>query len=542
MKLLIIIPARGGSKGIARKNLRILNNYPLIYYSIKLALKISYDKEVYVTSDDDEILNISKLFGAKTHKRISKKLSDDNTTLDPVIYDCFQFVTKNNSSNFQYVITLQPTSPLLKKESLEKAILHTIKNNLESCISVKKENHLSWSITNKKPTPNFKNRLNRQQLKSTFPETGAFLISKRKVISSNNRIGNNIGLYELPNEESVDIDDYSDLNLCEYYLNKKNILIVVKGNKKIGLGHVYNTVLLANFIIEHNIQFLVCSDSKMAFDFIKELNYKVKMQKSQDIIEDINQEKPDIVINDILNTEENYIKSLTKKYIVINFEDLGNGAKHADLVFNAIYPEDIVIMNHYYGSDYFLLRDEFIYAKPSNVNPRVQKVVLTFGGVDPLNLTEKVNSSIYDYCVKNDIQIEAVLGFGYNKINSLKKYPKLKIHKDLKNISVKMQEADIIFSSAGRTMYEIASLGIPSIIIAQHEREMTHYFANKNNGFKNLGIGSKINDKIILNEFIEMVNSFELRRFMNKSLLKNNLSKGKANVVNIIKKFINEKS
>ena len=105
-----------------------------------------------------------------------------------------------------------------------------------------------------------------------------------------------------------------------------------------------------------------------------------------------------------------------------------------------------------------------------------------------------------------------------------------------------MQEADIIFSSAGRTMYEIASLGIPSIIIAQHEREMTHYFANKNNGFKNLGIGSKINDKIILNEFIEMVNSFELRRFMNKSLLKNNLSKGKANVVNIIKKFINEKS
>ena len=94
MKLLIIIPARGGSKGIARKNLRILNNFPLIYYSIKLALKISYEKEVYVTSDDDEILNISNLFGAKTHKRASKNLSNDNTTLDPVINDCYKFVCK----------------------------------------------------------------------------------------------------------------------------------------------------------------------------------------------------------------------------------------------------------------------------------------------------------------------------------------------------------------------------------------------------------------------------------------------------------------
>ena len=88
-KILVIIPARGGSKGIPQKNLRSLNKKPLIYYSIKNALNSKFKPDVYVTSDNFEILTISKQLGAKTLKR-NTKLSNDSVTLDPVIFNAFK--------------------------------------------------------------------------------------------------------------------------------------------------------------------------------------------------------------------------------------------------------------------------------------------------------------------------------------------------------------------------------------------------------------------------------------------------------------------
>ena len=84
--ILVVIPARGGSKGIPRKNLRLLGEKPLIYYSIKNALQSKYNLDVFISSEDEEILNTAHKFGAKTHRRYLS-ISDDKTTLDPVIYD-----------------------------------------------------------------------------------------------------------------------------------------------------------------------------------------------------------------------------------------------------------------------------------------------------------------------------------------------------------------------------------------------------------------------------------------------------------------------
>ena len=88
MKILVVIPARGGSKGIPRKNIRVLGGKPLLFYSINSALNSNYDLDVFVSSEDDEIINIAKKFGAKTHKR-EVNISDYETTIDPVIYDSY---------------------------------------------------------------------------------------------------------------------------------------------------------------------------------------------------------------------------------------------------------------------------------------------------------------------------------------------------------------------------------------------------------------------------------------------------------------------
>ncbi len=539
MKILAIIPARGGSKGIPRKNVRPLNGKPLIYYSIKTALNSKYITDVYVSSEDDEILTLAKKFGSKIHKR-DISLSEDSTTLDPVVYRAYKYIKEKENNTYDIVVTLQPTSPLLKTNSIDTAIEKMIKNkNIDTIISVKNDTHLSWKLVNGKYIPNFEKRVNRQYLTPIFRETGGFLISRSDIISDNNRIGSNVDLYELGSPESIDIDTYEDWNLCEYYLKRKKILFVVTGNEKVGLGHVYNTLLIANDILDHEIYFLVDKESKLAFDKIFSNNYNVFMQKSDDLIEDIKKINPDIIINDILDTKEEYIKSLKKlNYKVINFEDLGKGARLADLVINAIYPEKEKLPNHYFGPNYFLLRDEFIYSSFKDIKREVKKVLITFGGVDPNNYTKKVLDSIYDYCMKKNILIEIITGFGYKEYSSLKEYENVQIFNNVSNISDHMLSADIIFTSAGRTIYEIASLGVPSIVLAQNERELTHFFASKEYGFLNLGLGIKVSKKEILKEFDSLVNNYEMRKNMNFLMRSTDLRNGRKRVLRLIKNLI----
>ena len=539
INILIVIPARGGSKSIPRKNLRLLNGKPLIYYSIKTALSSRFNADIYVSSDDDEILITAKLFGALPHKR-DARIADDKSTLDPVIYSCYEFAMQENCKSYDLIITMQPTSPLLKTSSLDSAIQQAIDNfKTDTIIAAKDTTSLTWRKEDNKYLPNYKKRLNRQDLTPNYTETGAFLITRKSVISPTNRIGDHVDLYLLSDGEEIDIDTFDDWNICEYKLKRKTILFVVTGNKIVGLGHVYNTLLLANDILDHDVLFLVDDTSQLAFDKIAEKNYTVLKQKNQNIVEDIVSINPDVVINDILDTSKEYVSELRNKgYKVINFEDLGEGSKEAGLVFNAIYPNKGIKPNHYFGADYFVLRDEFIYSKTKKINKNVESVLITFGGVDPNNYTLKVIKTIYDYCQEKNIKISVIAGFGYNKYKTLEKFNNITIYKDISNISEYMLQSDLIFTSAGRTTYEIASLGIPAIVLAQNERELTHFFANNEYGFLNLGLGYKLKPEELRINFLDICNSFDSRVHMNKQMLKIDLKSGRSKVIKLIKEFI----
>ncbi len=537
--LLVVIPARGGSKGIPRKNLRLLAGKPLIYYSIKTALASTYNLDVYVSSEDDEILNIATQFGAKTHKR-NISIADDKTTLDPVIYDCYNHAQNIENKSYDYVITMQATSPLLKTGSLDEAISKIIADeNIETVIAAKDDTHLSWRKEGDIFIPNYEKRVNRQYLTSIFIETGAFFITRKDIITKENRIGNNVELYLLFNGQEIDIDTYEDWNLCEYHLKNKHILFVVTGNNTVGLGHVYNTLQIANDILNHQISFLVDKNSKMAYDKIASNNYPVILQADEDIVNEIAMLAPDLVINDILDTDLEYIDRLKSLNIKsVNFEDLGEGAGVADMVVNAIYPEKQVLENHYFGHDYYILREEFILSKQKENLLSVSNVLLTFGGVDPNNYTFKVLESISKYCEKNQIFISVITGFGYDKDSTLEQFNNINILSDVSNISQHMLNADIIFTSAGRTTYEIASIGTPAIILAQNERELTHFFASSEFGFLNLGLGLNLSNETILNHFKFLVNSQESRIEMSDLMKKVDLKSGRKIVNRLIQKLL----
>jgi len=539
--ILVVIPARGGSKGIPRKNIRALNGNPLIYYSIKTALNSSYKPTVIVSSDDDEILEIAKKIGSNIIKRDSA-LAEDKTTLDSVIYDAYCKAKKQYNKVFNIIVTLQPTSPLLKTKSLDSAIKIMLNNsNLDSIISAKNDTHLSWGKNNNTYFPKYKKRVNRQYLEPSYKETGGFFITNSKIITKEDRIGTNVELFLLTGGEEIDIDTFEDWNLCEYYLKRKTILFVTSGYSEIGLGHIYRTINIANDILNHNLMFLTDKKSKNGYEKIKSLNYNVSIQKKENILDDISEINPDVVINDILNTSVEYMKGLKGKCNkVINFEDCGKGAKYADIVINALYPEEKALKNkNYFGHKYFIARDEFIFSKQKTVNKEVKRILITFGGTDPNNFTLKVLNTIYSNCIKENITIDVIAGLGYSEFNTLKKFNNINVKQNVKNISTYMENADLIFSSAGRTVYEIAMIGTPSIILCQNKRETTHLFASKKNGFVNLGEGYNVTEKELFETFSSLLDNFPNRKKNNAKMLKTDLKKGRKKTIKIISDFIN---
>lgn len=141
-KFLAIIPARGGSKRLPRKNTLELNGKPLISWSIEAGLKSKYIDKVVVTSDDKEILDISEKYGAETIIRPKGLASDTATTFDTVVH------TIKNNEKYDYIVLLQPTSPLRNRNHINEAIELLEKKKADAIISVSEMEHNPlWSNT-----------------------------------------------------------------------------------------------------------------------------------------------------------------------------------------------------------------------------------------------------------------------------------------------------------------------------------------------------------------------------------------------------------
>ena len=537
--ILAVIPARGGSKGIPRKNVRLMNGKPLIYYAIKNAQECSLIDDVVVSSDDEEILSIARLYGAETMNRDSQ-LAQDAVTLDPVIYDAVCRMEKRKNVKYDVVITLQPTSPLLSQGTLEAAIADFMNSSFDTYISVVNKPHLSWTAVDGEIRPNYKKRLNRQQLPPNYFETGAFLITRREYVQENTRIGKKISVYEMPEKEAIDIDDEADWIVCEHELKKKRIILRADGYKLLGMGHIYHCLTLAYNLTGHEILFVTREDCEQGLQKLKDSHVKFKtIRDDEDFFHIVKEWKPDIVVNDCLNTEEEYIKTL-KKYVkrVVTIEDVGSGADYADATINALYEDDTKGNNYFWGEKYVCLKDEFLIAKPAEFHTEVKNVVVIFGGTDPSNFTKR----IYELAKRMhtdypNIVFTFVLGVGYNKESNQVitiEDKRIYVEQDIQRMSDIFVKADLAFTSQGRTVYELATMGVPAIVLAQNEREMKHTFAQMGNGFLNLGLGSVVEDETLEKTFRWIVETPQIREEMRTLMLKHDLRKGVERVVKLI--------
>ena len=539
-KILVVIPARGGSKGIPRKNIRLLNHNPLISYPINIAKSSEYVDDIVVTTDDSEIALLAEKFGASVIMR-SEELSGDDVPLDPVVYDAMVKKEKQTFDEYDLVVTLQPTSPLLEPSTLDAAIEKFEDFAVDSVLSVVDDRHLSWGYDekNERYFPNYIERKNRQYLPKDFRETGALLITRRNFVHEDSRLGTNLDLIEVSRQESVDIDNFEDWWIAENYLQKKKVAIVVNAYDEIGTGHVHRCLSIASKLVFHDVLFLMDEQHQLGIDIVDSYNYPFEIYDGEDdLIKILRKHSPQIVVNDILDTSKEYVTQLKEDgYFVVNFEDIGVGSEVADVVFDALYEHDMGEKNVFTGYKYYILDDEFYFQPQKVITPQVENVLIAFGGTGPNNFTETVIDSIL--ATSYDGRINVILGVGDDGLEKLiDKYESnqsVQIYRDVSDISEFMFKADLIFTSAGRTMYEVCSLGVPTICICKDERELTHVFANETNGFINMGLSTDIEKQEIIDQFISLVNDYELRLEMNQKMLGIDLKDGFENIWAVIR-------
>jgi CMP-N-acetylneuraminic acid synthetase/spore coat polysaccharide biosynthesis predicted glycosyltransferase SpsG len=539
-KIVAVIPARGGSKGIPRKNARLLAGKPLISYAIKTCLDSRYIDSVFVTTDCPNLKEISLKFGAYTIDR-DPKLAEDNVGLDEVIVDAVERLEEEKNLFFDIIVSVQATSPLISNKSIDTAIEQCIEKDLDTVVSVVNDNHLQWGFDNKQEViPFFQERKNRQYLAGRYKETGGFVVCKRDIINTNTRFGENVNLFKVSKEESVDVDDRFDWWLAEKTLLRKRICFYVIGSKMDGLGHVYRALSIADRIMDHEICFVTNKESDLAIKKIESQLYNLTVCKKGDELETILKLEPSLVINDILNTERKFVKTLKEKGLsVINFEDLGEGSLYADVVINSLYdyypyPKNGKVFS---GSEYCCLRDEFLYTKPKVYSDEVNNIFILIGATDPESITMQMLKWLDE--MGQSWTITVILGLGDLKADAIMNYSenaktKIDVIRDTNIVSKYMREADIAITAAGRTIFELTSLGVPMISIASNERELTHSLIHKSFGVISLGLWNEVGRDKFHDAIWELVNSTLLRKKMHRALLENNLGMGIENVLALI--------
>lgn len=225
MKILFLIPARAGSKGLKKKNIRILAGKPLIQHTIEVSRELTEDKHICVSTNCEDVIQLSKNINLPLPFKRPETLSTDKSTTESVIIHAINHY-KEKGIAYDYVLLLQPTSPLRTSENIKEAIA-IISANTEMIVSVKVTDANPYYLmftenANGKLEPLFNETFTRRQdCPEVYELNGAIYIINVNLLISKGFKNLKKEKYLMSKRNSIDIDDEIDLNLAESILNPK---------------------------------------------------------------------------------------------------------------------------------------------------------------------------------------------------------------------------------------------------------------------------------------------------------------------------------
>ena len=221
-KFLAVIPARGGSKGVPKKNIRVLGELPLIAYSINVAKDCSFIDLIVVSTDDDEIKAIAKSYGVDVIDRPSALSTDDARTEDALLH-ALDFL-EDKGMLFEYILVLEPTTPFRKVNTINKACLKIASKKWSSILSVCETTKVIGKLSNEAFLPTFPDAPRRRQERDAlYEECGViYACSVRYMRENKTLVSKEWGAVVVDKLEALDINDEIDFAIVEGALKKFN--------------------------------------------------------------------------------------------------------------------------------------------------------------------------------------------------------------------------------------------------------------------------------------------------------------------------------
>jgi N-acylneuraminate cytidylyltransferase len=219
--VIAVIPARGGSKGIPRKNLRLLAGKPLIVHTIEQSRQSIWVTETVVSTDDDEIAHISEAAGATVVRRPAD-ISGDQASSESALIHAIHSLLHQGRPLPDLTVFLQCTSPVRRPDDIDEAVATLMQRGADSLLSVSPSHRFLWKEEGGEVQSinyDFRTRPRRQDIAPQYVENGSIYVFRTQaLLDSGNRLSGKVALYPMDEEAAVDIDSMVDMKLAELIL------------------------------------------------------------------------------------------------------------------------------------------------------------------------------------------------------------------------------------------------------------------------------------------------------------------------------------
>jgi CMP-N,N'-diacetyllegionaminic acid synthase len=223
-QIIAVIPARGGSKRVPRKNLLLLRGKPLLAYSIEHAKRSRLVDRIIVSTDDDEIADVAIQYDAEVIKR-PPELSGDTASSETALLHVVDWLAEKEKYEPDILVFLQCTSPLRNENDIDNAIGVFLENNADSLFSACRFNKYIWRVCNGAASPinyDYRHRWREQDFPHQVLENGSIFVFKTSILKElGNRLGGKIVVYEMDELSSIQIDSNEDIMLCKCIMDMR---------------------------------------------------------------------------------------------------------------------------------------------------------------------------------------------------------------------------------------------------------------------------------------------------------------------------------
>jgi spore coat polysaccharide biosynthesis predicted glycosyltransferase SpsG len=558
LRVIAVVPARGGDPEVPYLNIKKLGALPLIVHTLQEAKKSAYIDRLVVSTDDDQVEQVALEYdGDATVVRRPEALSRDISEIRDVIRHAVETIESSSEPRFDVVVTLQATSPFRRAEQIDAAIDELIDNDFDAVISLKEVRTLTWHRPGGKLEPLFDRPGRRDELEPLYHEDGAIRAVKREVLDSGRRLGEKVGHVLMDKMSALTVHDIYDFWLAEKLVHLPRVLFCVDGGAEMGMGHVYRSLAVAKEltqIVSHaDVCFLMRAELPEGVQHIASAGYPIRVAPGKDtqtLMGVIRDYSPNIIINDRPFLEDDYLRALANLgastiNLVDSLDDIEKPSELASIIIATMQEGEVELDDYHAGPAFAVLRDSF--RNRASNQPEIpdegRKIVVSFGGSDPQNLTMKALSALDRL---PELAVSVVLGPAYSYrseldalVATLSAPPT--ILKNVEHMADILFEADLVLCSGGMTVFEIAALGRPGIVLCQNarERERMEKFAHYGT-ILHLGLGTEVSHDVIREKARELVKDRQTRQRMSDAGARLVDAQGASRVYEVMKKAGNK--